>query len=316
MRKSIIVFAVIFAIFASVLCGCNTNIDGIGFSVTNYSYKDSGLYAKGNAEYCTEDFKNIDISWVFGKATVIYADVEKVSLNEASDKELEDKFLMRTRIDNNTLYVKYIDSVNTLTITPRKDLTVTLPLNFKTKDFYVTVSSAEVMINGGQTEKLVFDSASGDISYSGTIDKEFKASTSSGDIDANIQGNCSLDLATSSGKIFVKADGSTNAEAHSSSGNIELDISACNRMKINTSSGNVSVKAGTSLVECKVDTSSGNVKLYFMQNFGATINYRTSSGEFSSALPATSSDNRHVISGGENQFEISTSSGDLRILSK
>lgn len=316
MKKRIGLFAAITAIVATALCGCNTSIDGIGFSVTNYSYKNAELYLKGNAEYSADEFNNIDLSWVFGKATINYADVEKITLDETADKELEDKFLLRSRIESDTLYIKYIDSVNTLTVAPKKDLTLTLPLGFKTKEFYISVSSADITINGGKTENLVFKSSSGDISYTGTVDNEFKSSTSSGDADINVKSKCAFDLGTSSGNIYVKADGSTNAEAHSSSGNIELDISACDRMKINTSSGKASVKATTALSECKIETASGNVKLFLPQYFGATINYRTSSGDFSSTLPSTSSGKTHVIASGENKFDVSTSSGDLRILSK
>lgn len=310
-NKIIMIAGILAALFSLTIGGCTSNIYYLNFSVSNYTYTDADKYDKGNAEIDAQTVDNIDLSWLFGTATVNYGETEKITLTETANEELADDFIMRTRVVDGTLYVKYMNSVGIRTIVPQKTLTITLPIDFKAENFKIAVSSADVS-SDMNAKTIDFSSSSGDIYYTGAVENVFKAKTSSGDVTAKTNDTSSYDLHTSSGDIHIAGKANT-VTANSSSGNIRLEIADCEKAAVHTSSGMVTIKAPVKLSDCEINSSSGNVILLLPENFGATITFSASSGYFSSEIAATASGKKHVLGDGANIINVTTSSGDLRI---
>lgn len=156
------------------------------------------------------------------------------------------------------------------------DLEVQLPANPVEATLRNLVGS--IRAEGAQG-KLLFDSASGDI----TLDKmrgELKADTGSGDVKASGlegsfrcdtgSGNCELtgfkgekiSCDVGSGDILVKSITAQRLSADTGSGDVRVEDADVEAFDADTGSGDVTLEtAGTRLVSVKADTGSGDVVL-------------------------------------------------------
>ena len=224
----------------------------------------------------TDKIDRLDIDWVSGSVNVTSGG-STVIIKETTKGRLDDKYKVHTWAEGSTLHVRFCKSGERYSGEEAKTLEITVPEGVIFESIKADAASADIKIEGVSSKKAVMDSSSGNMTYNGDAES-FSCDTSSGNIGF-------------SGKAAdIKAD--------SSSGDIFID------------------QAGDAK-SISVDTSSGDVKLYMPQDYGFTAKISTTSGNISYDLPLTKSgDETYTFLNGENELDIDTSSGNVKILGK
>ncbi len=171
--------------------------------------------------------------------------------------------------------------------------------------------------------------------YSG----KFEMNTSSGDITGEKMNVKSINIATSSGNINLKNINSDTVTLETSSGDGNIKSVNAGNIKFKSSSGDMTIEdmkgilnAATSSGEISVGykelngdiavvSSSGDVKVYLPNNSKFNLNAVGASGEIECNFPlSVVSKGEHRLVGkmgeGNNNIDITTSSGDISIYSK
>jgi len=335
-RRNVIILIVLFgtAISLFTLCACNGYIPIFGNYTNNYKYPDAEKYSKGDRTIAMENVQKIDISWLAGTVKVSENNLSSIVVSETSEKPLGDGNMVRTLVENGTLHIKFMDSVENLAMIQKKNLYITLPSALVLDKLTADTSSAELEISNCSAKEIVLASSSGKIDFNGSVQDNAIVSTTSGDVDIDLNGDISsVNANSTSGRIDIDLKGDTSSvNVHSTSGRIDVNAEKCGQINaistsgrvtvitdscddgyIKTSSGRITVKAQEKFANCKIVSSSGSVFLDFPTSFGLMANYKTSSGNIHSSAAIKTSGNRIFYGNEENVFDISTSSGNLNI---
>ncbi len=263
---------------------------------TSYIYENGDKYTAGDREI-SEKIENIDLDYLSGDVIMSESNSDKITITEASKKELSDLQRVHTWVDGGTLYVKCAASAKKLDMNMLgKQLTIGIP--------------------------------------GGTNLKGLNLHISSGDVDATCIAD-NIKIRTSSGNIrLTQTKNSSVIDVHASSGNVELNLEAADNVNTSVSAGNIVINAG-SIKELTSKTSSGTSS-YTLQNVPAISSLRASSGDITINLPkdadlnaefdvssgkvsydlAFAKDGDNYVSGtGANQMKVHTSSGNINVKS-
>lgn len=250
------------------------SLGGIGVT-----YKNSALYNVGGGTV-TDEFQSIKVNWTNGKINIEAYDGEDTVISETEVAEKENK--LRWRVEDGVLKIQQMAAGMRFGLkkTPKKTLTVKIPLNVAEKLKFVNTDSvsAEVNIIGvAASGKIEIDTVSGSAAL-----KSIKTAR--------------LDIDTVSGEV-----------------NAEGEIS---ELESDSVSGDITVSSAIPLEKLDCDSTSGNIRLTIPKNSGFTLKADTVSGDISCGLPTVSeSKNRRICGDGSADFETDTVSGDLIITS-
>ncbi len=226
------------------------SFDGGITLLSGYTYSNADEYNIGNMEY-TEEIQDIDIEWIAGSVTLKIYDGSLIKVEDSYSGENRDS-MVRTRIEDGTLYVKYAASgVKIADDIPSKSLVICLPLKFsavqldeieintvsadvfiRTSEHVISCRSLEVKSTSGKlcsdgirAQDASFECVSGDITTVGIFD-ELEVSSVSGHVQLSLVNDTSFVTVRSvSGdvELTVPSYASFNAEFSSVSGRMQFE---------------------------------------------------------------------------------------------
>ena len=261
---------------------------------TSYIYENGDKYTAGDRDI-SEKIDIINIDYLSGDITFTGEDTDKISIKETSNKSLDEKQQVHTWVDGNTLYVRYAQSAKNLDLDNLdKKLEISIPKDVKLSELDFVASSGDFSGTDFEVDKLNMTASSGDIEVDCIVtDANLTASSGSVSIEAN--GECDkIDVTTSSGGINVIAD----------------DLKSINST---ASSGDGSFTFKKAPAELDIEASSGEVTIYVPEDSGITADVERSSGDFGYELAFTNNDEKYISGSGECKWNITTSSGDIKI---
>ncbi len=245
------------------------------FSIlSGFTYPDADEYIVGNVSY-SEEIEGIDIEWTAGEVIIKVHDRDEIIVEEDGKIE-KDHDIMRTRVVNGVLYIKYAASgVRVFSKScPAKSLTVTVPQKYAAAfcDIKVDAVSASVSVEPGFVlNELDINGVSGKIAADIEAGKA-EIDTVSG--NTTIRGKVSeIDISGVSGKVDMELKNAPREiDIETVSGNITLilPMTASFRARLESASGEMSVDSlnvgkgythGSGAWEYDFDTVSGGVDI-------------------------------------------------------
>lgn len=236
-----VVAVILIAMFAVLMVAGNTEFT-FGFDFINMGYNDygdDGDYNAGNKKY-GEEIKNLEIYWTNGEVNFVIREGEGIEIAESGAGERED-YKMRSRVEGDTLEVRFVKSGLRMDSLPEKELTVYISpsvamslgnLEIKAvnvevklgdkdskgntgincKDITVDCVSASLDVFGVNAESFEVNALSADVVFDGKA-KKLSLEGLSGNLNANgeidklevaaISSNVSLELVNTPGEINV-----------------------------------------------------------------------------------------------------------------
>lgn len=203
MKRNAIVRIVLFSILALSLVG--VLIGGIAFK----GYSAPGIIVRSTTEapvvsrnhFNAEKIDRLKIDWAAGKIVILPVEGSQIAVTEELLGE-EDEMVLK--LDGSTLYVEYSENAVSLNFgsTHKKNLYITVPQDWVCKELDIDAASATVQAelltiqkvesstaSGNHTfrdckvEKLKLETVSGNLDYSGTLDKlDFEGVSAQADV--------------------------------------------------------------------------------------------------------------------------------------
>lgn len=343
--KRIIAWSLVTVILTATLIFALFNVKGSSFwkfdmdlGNISYRYPDEDKYNKGNTTLTREQLNGVDtldIDWIDGDIEVISYDGDTVELYESSSKTLNDDTVMRWRVHDGEICVKYFKSrfifalFSKNTTNLNKKLTVKVPADM-IAEVKIEAVSTNISLNlQYELSDVDIETVSGNIMLNGIqvksgADNEIDVSTTSGKTELYNCRSSKLKCESVSGDVTVDGifDGETKISAVS--GKLELD-GIFKELDCSTVSGNITVRYDSdsledykecfgSLGKCSVETVSGNARLICHEfPYGFVADMNTVSGKFSSDFAASSSNNKYTHGQGGFKIDFESVSGDLKI---
>lgn len=246
------------------------------------------------------EVRSMDIGWSSGSVTLICADCSRVTLTETAPHGLTEENSMSWQLEGTTLKVRFIRGTQLLG-NAHKDLTITVPADFRAECFLLSTASADFSCEKLPAETLEITSSSGSSLIGSTDAKDIRMGSASGDITLSASGvQERLKLSSSSGKLLAEAGTVSVCEIDSSSGDIALSAEAVGTLTIDSSSGKIDAEIRGHAESAALGTSSGDIR--FLADGVGTLELESSSGRCSAG-----------ISGSAEKIGIRTSSGDITL---
>ncbi len=268
-----LVLVILVGLFALMLLGNAFDFIKIGniSFFSSYVYDDPETYNVGNIEY-SEAVDSLDISWIAGSVKIVVSEDDKVKLSESVSEDDDDEILMRSKVENGRLTVKFADSGISIWGNNRKpkNLTVYIPASMcgNMENFSLDSASSALTVDGEDSDsgeklfsfdKIDVDTASGTIKIKCNRASVVDVDTASGDILLEGSfGEVDVDAASAAVKVYGSAD-VLNLDVVS--GRVEVD-GEIGEGEIGAISGAVKIKTYTTLPKrLDVETVSGNIEL-------------------------------------------------------
>lgn len=308
MKKSAVARIVIWSVVAVLLIGIlvgslvfatNPNITTITGEYENYRYDHENEYSVGNIDSISAQIQNIEIDWVSGKVNLIPYDGDTVKVEEFSVNDIEEKYELRWRVKENTLYIKPCESTGTWNLAnkiPTKTLCVYLP---------------EAL--AANMNKIEIDTASAWISVTGVTATEIDTATASGDTWFEKCTVTNLNIENVSGYTNCTEVNAEKIDAETVSGNIDV---LGNVKTFDAESVSGTVYYGSSSVapdSADISTVSGEIKLRLPDNDGFNIRFDSVSGKITSDFPLTINGGDKTYGNGNRSYDLETVSGNVNI---
>ena len=230
----IVIYSLVTLILCAVLAwgtAFNTlNLGGMSFGTSSFTYDESDFQAAdGQVTIPAGQVSSVDIEWIAGSVEIVRGRGEEISVSESADGSLDEEDMLRYRLKNGRLEIKYCKSqfkIGLFPNDPAKHLTVALP-----QKLYDTLRidsvSADVTISEQKVTGLDLVNVSGnvqlnDVSTISTLDYEGV----SGNFSAENLNCHALNVENVSGLVKLNGSVSASADLESVSGDIHLTSTA------------------------------------------------------------------------------------------
>ena len=277
MKRNAIIRIVLFSLLILVLV--SVLLAGLGIhTYTAGSDHRTETYALGSGQVPSNEVRDIEIDWAAGSITIKTADTDVISFYETGDNDA-DPMVYRQAGDKLTIQYQEDDVLFGITLgfssSASKDLVITVPEDWQGGKLTVNAASAELSVNGVTADdvslntasgdcvftdcalgELELDSASGKVSYTGTL-YSLDCDTASGDITAvfdNIPRSIEFDGVSADLELTLPADAGFTVEIDALSGTFNSDFE--------TSHQNGLYICGNGSCRIDIDGMSGNVTIH------------------------------------------------------
>lgn len=284
-------------------------LSGIFIDADNYSVGDTSI---------SEKVENIEIDWSSGTVNLVSHSDNTVLVSENIDSTATDDIRVHWWLDGTTLHVKFSAPGVKLRLSgcEHKELTLTVPDNFKLSNVTVTAASADVNVAGISAEKLDISTASGDMEIECEAE-ELCLNSASGEVTLNQVGVAEkVEIGTASGKISAVLEQTGAAVFGSASGDINIKASESDDLSVESTSGNISCEAAVIPQKCELHAVSGRVRLTLPENSGFVAKIKSTSGVFDSDFALKKDGSTYTSGDGSAELNIKTTSGDVTIRKK
>ena len=288
---------------------------------------------------------SLNIDWTAGDVTVRPYDGDDIRITEMAQRELRETEHLQLKRSGNTLNISFCGP-GTIRNIPVKKLEVLVPraLSGSFSVFTINTISGPVFVDDINADKCTIKTASGRITLAGitagTVDvgsisgtiiassiraDDLKVDSTSGSVSVTDSAAISYSTDTISGSVHVSGE-FDKARLMSTSGRITADNSAPGSdiyaetisgsievsgsfatADFNSTSGKLSVRSSIVPSSLKAHSISGSITIAVPGGETITVHHSSMSGRFSSDVPVT-------IQGRGAQFELSTTSGSIRII--
>lgn len=237
---------------------------------------DDSNYNIGNKAY-NEVIEEIEIDWIVGNINIIKSSNHEVIVREETDIDIEELYQVHSILNNKKLDIKFSGS------------TLNLDYKYKVKNLYVFLPTT--------IQKIVINNVSADIHINQVEIKDLEINNVSGDIIIENVSIDELDLENVSGEIIILDNTIKDLEIESVSGNIGLSF----------------IELPTNF---EVSSTSADLTIYISKDEKVIVEFDTISGKFISKLEYKKEGNSYLFNGGETVFDVSSISGNLKIIGK
>ena len=258
---------------------------------------------EGATEVQAAGITEIDVDWVGGAVEVHPYDGDTIAISETASKALTDRQKLRYTVKGNKLSISYCEDtahvwdwldIDHLSM-PAKTLTLQLPAG-ALLELEINAVSAKVNVGGVAVDKLDVESISGDVTVT--------------DVSAR-----KLDVQTTSGKAVVSGVDVTELDVESTSGNVNVTESRADEVDVQTVSARVELGLTVAPRKLELETVSGAATLTLPKDAtDFTVRVETVSGNFDCAFAAVQQKGVCVVGSGAYQYELTSVSGNLRIV--
>lgn len=259
-------------------------------------YPEEESYSIGNGAVPTDPVDKIDIDWGSGNVIIEAYDGEEIQLSEEITGQAEKRDLMRYRLKNGKLEIKYCAPWrNFFHRQPAKNLTIKLPKAFaKTlEELKVEATSDMMTVTDICARDAELEIVSGEVKLKEAEFKRLKVESVSGQIDGEV----------------VTAE---EASFESVSGQIMLN-GAFDKLELESVSGKISVNDSIFPQSLKLETISGDADLTIPDGAGFTLKKESISGELFCNFEVTYSGDTVIYGDGRADYKTETVSGDVRL---
>lgn len=221
-----------------------------------------------------EPVQKLNITWPSGSVTIQPGDVQTIEVAESPVSD--PKYAMVCTREGDTLTIRYQKESSFLSIgsSLKKDLTVTVPRDWRGKKLKVDTASAALKVEQLSIDQVELDAASGISVFDGCTVEELEVDTASGDLDYT-------------GRLG------------------ELDVDAA--------SANVTAKLSNVPDSIELDSASGSLDLTLPADAGFTAKISSASGRLTSEFATTQEGKRYVCGDGACKIEAGTASGNVTL---
>ncbi len=309
MKKNAIVRIVIWSVLIVTLIGALvysiSNQENMSFKLFDISinestvskYQNPDSYSIGNTEV-DNYIKNMDVEWICGDVKIISYGEDVIKIEETCDEELKPEYVLRWKVENDTLIIKPCESGAKAKKFPKKRLVVYIPKEMVKDIVFTKFNSISANFMASEFDFIFFvaTTTSGDVILKDCKVADLKADSTSGDLILN---NCTTDTAqldTTSGKINVTG---TISQINADSTSGKILISTDNAPKIIDAS-----------------STSGKVTLELPENDGFTLEYDTTTGTLHNDFETKKTDDQIIYGNGINKYNVNTTSSNLYVRKK
>lgn len=305
MKKSAIARIVIWSVVALVLTGIligtlifreNPNAPIILGEAQDYKYDNENEYTVGASELPAESFTSISVDWISGNVYVLAYDGDIVKIEEESHEDIEEKYELRWRVKENTLYIKPCKSTNSWNLAnkiPTKALFIYIPENLA-----VTMN------------KVKIETASAEISVTGIAANEIDTATASGDTWLEKCGAIDINIENVSGYVNLTETNAESLDTETVSGNVEI-MGTVKELSAESVSGTIFLHTSEAPSSAEISTVSGEIKFKLPENDGFYIELDSVSGKVTSDFPLIISNGKQVYGNGSRHYDFETVSGNV-----
>jgi len=242
-----------------------------------------------------DDISDVLVDWISGDVNILKSKNNEIKIVQMAGVNFSQDELFSYKINKGKLSIvdgrkgKFKIGININN--NGTDLEVYLPED-EFNSININSVSSNITAENIKADKLIFDTTSGDIKFSGEF-SEVDIRTVSGKIKCdNLYAQC-VNFDTTSGDIII-------------SGSLtELDI--------NTISGDVEIHSSKMIQNIKSNAISGDVSITIPENDGFTIDFDKVSGKLESDFAFITSGDRHTYKNGTLKFSAKAISGDFKI---
>jgi len=259
-----------------------------GMNIGGYESLAGPFSAVGNRSVDATGVNSIKIEWIAGDIRITPHDEKEIRITELAQRELRDyeKFYVGTLGD--TLTIRFTER-NLKGNLPQKQLEIFIPreLSENMQTISIDTISSSVTVTGIYATTLKCETVSGNMNFSGVF--------------ANTNVN------SMSGRVTLD-NSAQNAVVNAETVSGRMEISGyLNKVGVETVSGSVSVTSSITPISLKANSVSGNITISVPNDASISVNHSSVSGRLTSDIPV-------IMEGKGAQFEISTVSGNAKIL--
>ena len=237
---------------------------------------DDSNYSFGNMSF-EETINEIKVDWLVGDIIIQKSENEELIIREDTDANIQDEYKMHYLLAEDSLDIKFAGSFEKLTY------------NFKVKKLYIYLPAKinEIIINSVAS-----------------------------DVDVNYVTIDSLNIKSVSGDVNIVNTQVGELQISSVSSEIMIFDSELKTASLTTISGDIGFKYNNPLEQLNITTVDGNILIYISEEtpFGAKFNSTT--GKFISNLSYNKEDKIYIFNNANVIYDVTTVSGDLKILKK
>ncbi len=264
----------IVSLTVATVCSLAVLLTGCKDTVSYEKYSNAKSYQIGSVSFTADKIKEIDVDWIGGTVEIEQSTSGEVQIIEEEGLET-DAERMHYYLDERTgeLSVKYCESGLRGTVREsNKNLRIVLP----------------------STVSLEVDAVSAKVTVGSVILKEFSIENVSGNVIAERIECVSAEFDTVSGEVQISELVAGECSIETVSGNVSVAKTNAKALEFDSVSGELRFGLTTA---CNVDieSTSGNVTLLLNEGLGASIRFKSVSGEFKTEKEYARANGRYDI---------------------
>jgi len=254
-----------------------------------------------------ENIRSLDVDWTSGRVSVGVHDSPDIQVTSFARRDLRSGEEMGLSTDGSTLTVRFAQRRG-LSVNLTKQLEILIPreLSENFENFHINTVSGRVEVRGMSADDVTVSTTSGRIELQQITAQALNAATTSGRIElSSIQAE-EISLRTVSGRVETHNVETGRLQTQTTSGRHEL-YGSFGTVNARSVSGRIGVISQVVPERLAAHATSGRIEVTVPGGEAISVEYSTSSGRFSSAIPII------THSGNDAQFNLSTTSGRISI---